>query len=128
MHWNIFLSFSLTATSTTPREISAITDIKPFTELMRGERDAERGLPRTNLWTVRSRGQAGDSVAIHWETIERELMANIDVFRRLAAEGRAILTVVVEGSETRCPPIEIPPSMSFFAGSIGAIVDIDHLQ
>jgi len=128
MHWKIFISFSLKATVTPPREISAMTGIKPFTELIRGERDSARDLPRSNLWTVRSTGQQGDSVAKHWQTIEQELVSKIDIFRRLAAEGSAVLTVVVDGPEARCPPIEIPPSMSFFAGSIGAIVDIDHLQ
>lgn len=128
VNWNVFLSFSLIATVMPPREISAMTGIKPFTELLRGERDAMRDLPRSNLWTVRSTGQQGESVAEHWQTIEQQLVSKVDVFRSLAAEGSAILTIVVKGPEARFPPIEIPPSMSFFAGSIGAIVDIDHLQ
>jgi hypothetical protein len=128
MRSNIFLSFSLRGTATPPSEISAMTGIRPFTELLRGERDAGRDLPRSNLWTVRSTGWQSDSVARHWQTIERKLVAKTDVFRRLAAEGSAVLTIVVEGSDTRCPPIDIPPSMALFAGSIGAVLDIDHLQ
>lgn len=125
---NLFLSFSLIGTSTPPRDISATSGIKPHTELLRGERNTERDLPRSNLWTLRSNGNVGDSVEDHWSTIEKDLLANVDAFRRLATEGKAVITIVIEGNELRCPPIEIPPSMSLFAGSIGAMIDIDHLQ
>jgi hypothetical protein len=124
----LLLSFSLIGTSTHPREISTISRIKPHTELLRGERNAERDLPRTNLWTLRSDPKAGESVGDHWRTIEKDLLSNIDAFRRFAAECRAVMTIVISGEVNRCPPIEIPPSMSFFAGAIGATIDVDHLQ
>lgn len=51
----------------------------------------------------------------------------IDIFRCLAAEGSAILTIVVKGAEARIPLIENPPSMSFFAGSMPGMRPIDRL-
>ncbi|MDQ0009428.1 hypothetical protein J2T07_001605 [Luteibacter jiangsuensis] len=128
MSSKLFISFSLIGTTTHPRDISAVTRIKPYTELLRGERNSERDLPRSNLWTLRSEGGPEQSVESHWNTIEKDLLSNIDAFRRFSAEGRAVITIVVMGDDPRCPSIEIPPSMSLFAGSIGATIDVDHLQ
>jgi hypothetical protein len=123
----MFISFSLRNTSTPPREISAATGVEPSTALLKGERDPVRVLPRANLWSIESTNSPDGSLEACWRTLEPELVPRTDAFRRFASEGSAVLTIAIQGMDGRYPSIMIPPSMSLFAGTIGAVIDIDHL-
>jgi hypothetical protein len=92
-----------------------------------GERDPVRVLPRSNLWSIESIKSPEGFLEACWRTLEPELVPRTDAFRRFASEGSAVLTIAIQGMDGRYPSIMIPPSMSLFAGTIGAVIDIDHL-
>ncbi|URL59851.1 DUF4279 domain-containing protein [Luteibacter flocculans] len=123
----MYISLSLGNTTTPPREISAATGIEPSTALLKGERDPVRVLPRSNLWSIESMKSPQGSLEACWQELEHKLLPRTDIFRHFAAEGSAVLTIAIQGMDGRIPSIMIPPSMSLFAGTIGAVIDIDHL-
>lgn len=120
------LDFQLLGTTVAPKEISRLTGISPDVELNQGERNKERNLPRQNVWSIKSKVQS-EVLAEHWEDLEKTLEQSKEAIKDAAQTGRAVLTVVVSG-EKRLPSIQIPPTMSFFAGFVNAVIDIDHLQ
>lgn len=120
------LDFQLLGTTVAPKEISRLTGISPDVELNQGERNKERNLPRQNVWSIKSKVQS-DVLAEHWEDLEKTLEQSKEAIKDAAQTGRAVLTVVVSG-EKRLPSIQIPPTMSIFAGFVNAVIDIDHLQ
>jgi hypothetical protein len=123
----MYISLSLRDTSTPPCEISTATGVEPSVALLQGERDPVRVLPRSNLWSIESMRSPEGSLEACWRTLEPELVPRTDTFRRFADEGSAVLTIAIRGMDGRYPSIMIPPSMSLFAGTIGAVIDIDHL-
>lgn len=124
----LFISFELAGTSVEPAHITELLQISPDTELARGQRNAALVLPRRSRWAVRSSTNPALDISGHWAEIAPGLVAKRDVLRDLASDGEATLTIVIPGSTTRCPPILIPVAMSAFAGHVGAVIDIDHLQ
>jgi len=120
------LDFQLLGTSVAPREISRRTGITPDTQFARGERNAALDLPRQNVWSIESHVES-DEVSEHWADIEHALQKSREEIRDIAKTGAAKLTLVLPRSE-RLPSLQIPPSMSEFAGFVNAIIDIDHLQ
>ncbi|UOD31546.1 DUF4279 domain-containing protein [Massilia violaceinigra] len=120
------LSFTLWATNVTPKAISAMTGIIPSIEMLKGERDSVKVLPRENLWSLDSSVQS-DEVADHWAELEPKLKGAQHLLKEISETGQAKITVVIGGG-ARIPSIWIPPSMSEFAGFVNAAIDIDHLQ
>lgn len=120
------LDFQLLGTSAVPKEISRRTGINPDTQLMRGERNAALNLPRQSVWSIESHVES-DEVSEHWADLERVLQDSKEEIREIAKTGAAKLTLVLARSE-RLPSLQIPPSMSAFAGFVNAVIDIDQLQ
>lgn len=123
---SIRLDFQLLGTTVSPQEISKITGVTPDTELLRGQRNKERDLPRQNLWSLESHVDSND-VEEHWSSLEKVLNGAKEHFKEIGKTGRTKITIVVQGG-TRLPSIAIPSSMSKFAGFVEAEIDIDHLQ
>lgn len=123
---SIQIDFQLLGTAIPPKEISKALEIIPDTALLRGERNPKIGLPRSNLWSIRSHS-ASDEVSEHWKTLEPALFKAKDRIREIAKTGRAKITIIVEGPG-RLPSLTIPPEMSYFAGYVNSEIDIDHLQ
>ncbi|NHQ88716.1 DUF4279 domain-containing protein [Iodobacter sp. HSC-16F04] len=120
------IDFQLLGTRVLPKEISKKIEIVPDVELMRGERNKERDLPRQNIWSIRSQ-ENSDDVADHWHNLEGILNNSREIIKEIAETGSARLTIIIN-SHHRVPSIIIPSSMSEFAGFINAEIDIDHLQ
>jgi hypothetical protein len=120
------ISFQLLGTAIPPAEISQRTGIIPSVELMRGERNKLRDLPRQNVWALDSQLRS-DEEAEHWGELEGALLSSRDTIKEIAQGGSAKLTIVID-SQHRLPSIMIPPSMAAFAGFVNAVIDIDHLQ
>ena len=120
------IDFNLMGTAVPPKEISKLTGITPDVELMRGERNQERDLPRQSIWSKKSRVQS-EEVSDHWIDLEKILSDSKEIFKKIAQTGKAELTIVVT-SKDRIPSIRIPPEMSEFAGFVRAVIDVDHIQ
>ncbi len=120
------IDFQLLGTKTLPDDITRVTGIVPDTALMRGERNKALDLPRHNIWSFRSHSDSED-VPEHWHELEPALIRAREKIREIAATGAAKFTIVIS-SKDRVPSILIPPTMSSFAGYVGAVIDIDHLQ
>jgi hypothetical protein len=120
------LDFQLLGTTVLPKEISKVTGISPDVALNQGERSKERDLPRQNVWSMKSKVQS-EVLAEHWEELEKALNPSKEALKNAAQTGRAVFKVVVTGGK-RIPSIQIPPTMSTFAGFVNAVIDIDHLQ
>lgn len=120
------IDFQLLGTSVPPKEISSILGMVPDTAFLAGERNPRLGLPRQNLWSVRSRSSSSE-VADHWESLAAALNRVRYEIKAIADTGRARITLVIFNGE-RIPPLTIPPLMAEFAGFVGAEIDIDHLQ
>jgi hypothetical protein len=116
----------LVGTALLPKEISKLTGITPDVELMRGERNKERNLPRQSIWSKKSCAQS-DEVSEHWNNLGMILSDSREIFKQIAQTGKAELTIVVT-SKDRIPSIRIPSEMSEFAGFVGAVIDVDHIQ
>jgi hypothetical protein len=120
------LSFILWATSVPPEIISKRTGITPSIEMLRGERNPDKVLPRQNLWALESSVHS-DELSEHWYELEKVLRNSRAELKAIAQTGQAKFTVVIN-ADYRLPSIIIPPSMSEFAGFLNAMIDIDHLQ
>lgn len=120
------IDFCLMGTTVVPKEISKLTGIEPDVELMRGERDQKRDLPRLNLWSKESCVQS-DDVGDHWNNLEPILGGSREILKTIAKTGKAKLTIVITCTD-RIPSIQIPSEMSAFAGFVGAVIEIDHIQ
>lgn len=120
------IDFQLLGTEIAPKEITKILGVVPEVELLRGERNQARDLPRQNTWAIRSNSES-DELEDHWETLYHLLNKSKEAVRDIARTGRAKFTLIVN-SKDRIPPITIPSSMSEFAGYVDAVIDIDHLQ
>lgn len=118
--------FELLGTKISPKEISQKTGILPSTELMRGERNKLRDLPRENIWSLDSSLQSNE-VAEHWQELEGRLNRSRQAIKEIAKDGTAKITIVIN-SNHRLPSITIPSSMAEFAGFVNSVIDIDHLQ
>lgn len=118
--------FELRGTKISPKEISQKTGISPSTELMRGERNKLRDLPRENIWSLDSSLQSHE-VAEHWQELEGPLNLSRQIIKEIAKDGTAKITIVIN-SNHRLPSIIIPPSTAEFAGFVNSVIDIDHLQ
>lgn len=118
--------FELLGTKISPKEISQKTGILPNTELMRGERNKLRDLPRENIWSLDSSLQSNE-VAEHWQELEGRLNLSRQAIKEIAKDGTAKITIVIN-SNHRLPSITIPSSMAEFAGFVNSVIDIDHLQ
>ncbi|WAB94754.1 MULTISPECIES: DUF4279 domain-containing protein [Pseudomonas] len=126
MDSSLQIDFQLLGTTVSPKDISRIIEIVPDTALLQGERNPTRGLPRQNVWSVRSRSKSSDLVD-HWKSLEAALLKAKEKIRNIARTGKAKITIIVSDGD-RIPPLTIPPAMSEFAGFIKAEIDIDHLQ
>jgi hypothetical protein len=120
------IDFQLLGTKITPKEITKILGVVPEVELLRGERNNAKDLPRQNTWAIRSAAES-DELEDHWESLRPLLNKSRDAVRDIAMTGRAKFTLIID-SKDRVPSITIPPSMSEFAGYINAVIDIDHIQ
>ena len=118
--------FELLGTKISPKEISQKTGILPSTELMRGERNKLRDLPRENIWSLDSSLQSNE-VAEHWQELEGRLNRSRQAIKEIAKDGTAKITIAIN-SNHRLPSITIPSSMAEFAGFVNSVIDIDHLQ
>lgn len=124
MEYNVQIDFQLLDTTISPKDISIIVGIKPEVELAKGERNPKLGLPRVNIWSIRSHAKS-DELADHWLDFASVLEAAKDKIKNVAKTGNAKFTLIVNSSE-RIPPLTIPPEMSKFAGYVDAVIDIDH--
>ena len=79
-----------------------------------------------NKWSVKSTAHS-DDVEYHWDEIKDKIIPKQTKIRELAQIGLIKLKIVSIGKK-RLPPIQIPASMSAFAGYIDTIIEIDHLQ
>lgn len=120
------IDFQLLGTSVAPKEISRIIEIIPDKALLKGERNLKIGLPRHNIWSIRSKSSS-EEIVDHWKTLEDALIKAKEEIREISKTGKARITIIIKGAG-RVPPITIPPEMSEFAGFINAEIDIDHLQ
>lgn len=120
------IDFQLLGTKLAPKEITKILGAVPEVELLRGERNSLKDLPRQNTWAIRSNVES-DEVGDHWESLRPLLSRSRDAIRDIAMTGCAKFTLIID-SKDRVPPITIPSSMSEFAGYINAVIDIDHIQ
>jgi hypothetical protein len=122
----IQIDFQLLGTEVSPAKISEMTGIIPDIEMLRGARNKKLDLPRQNIWAIKSKSDS-DEVADHWNSLSPILQSARSVFKEVSVVGVAKFTLIVNSGE-RIPSIIIPASMSEFAGSIGAVIDIDHIQ
>ena len=126
MDSNFYIDFQILGALTSPKTISKSLGIDADVELLRGERNKERDLPRQNIWSLKSKVNSTD-LEEHWSELETVLADKAELIKSLSEGGNVKLTVVIN-SDGRLPSLIIPVSMSRFAGSIGAIIDIDQLQ
>ncbi len=124
MEYNVQIDFQLLGTTILPKDISEMTGITPEVEFKKGERNEKRGLPRTNIWSIRSHAKS-DELVDHWMDLATTLENSKDAIKDIAKTGTAKFTLIVNSSE-RIPPLMIPPEMSRFAGFVDAVIDIDH--
>lgn len=124
MEYNVQIDFQLLGTTVLPKDISSMIGVTPEIELKKGERNEKLGLPRSNIWSIRSHAKS-DELADHWVYLEATLENSKDAIKDIAKTGTAKFTLIVNSSE-RIPPLTIPSEMSKFAGFINAIIDIDH--
>jgi hypothetical protein len=124
MDYNVQIDFQLLGTTILPKEISRITGIDPEVELIKGERNEKLGLPKLNIWSIRSHAKSNELVD-HWRDLAITLENSKDSIKDIAKTGTAKFTLIVNSSE-RIPSLIIPPEMSSFAGFVGAVIDIDH--
>lgn len=120
------IDFQLLGTTIPPKEISKALEIIPDTALLQGERNPKLGLPKSNIWSIRSNSPSNE-ILEHWRSLEPALVKTKDRIREIAKTGRAKITILI-GGEGRIPSLTIPPEMSEFAGFIRSEIDIDHLQ
>jgi hypothetical protein len=126
MNSEIRLDFQLFGTTVSPAEITRSLGIKPDVQLLRGERDASKNLPRQNIWSLESKVDS-ENVTELWASLNLELSPKVSEIKSIAETGSAVLTIVIK-CKNRIPSIVIPTSMAEFAGAIGATIDIDHIQ
>jgi len=126
MKRHVFISFTLWKTEMAPKEITKQIDIIPDTELLKGERNAERILPRQNIWSFRST-VSSNNISDHWRELEFKLNPAKDKIKYITINGTAKITIVVT-TQGYIPDIIIPFKMSEFMGYIDGIIDVDHLQ
>jgi Domain of unknown function (DUF4279) len=126
MNSEIRLDFQLFGTAVSPAEITRSLGIKPDVQLLRGERDGSKNLPRQNIWSLESKVDS-ENVTEIWASLSLELSPKVSEIKSIAETGSAVLTIVIKCTN-RIPSIVIPTSMAEFAGAIGATIDIDHLQ
>lgn len=120
------IDFQLLGTSSAPKEITLLTGIIPDAQLLKGERNVLKNLPRQNIWAVGSDIDS-DDLEKHWSVLRDKLDPAREIIRDIGETGVPRFTVVI-GSKLRIPPLKILPSMSEFAGFVNAEIDIDHLQ
>lgn len=120
------IDFQLLGTTISPKEISKILEIIPDIALLQGERSPRFGLPKSNIWSIRSKSPS-DEILEHWRSLEPALVKAKDRIREIAKTGRVKITIIIEG-KGRTPSLTIPPEMSEFAGFVRSEIDIDHLQ
>lgn len=120
------LCFELLGTDIPPKEISERIGIAPDVELLRGERNKARDLPRQNIWALESHCKS-EEVDDHWRELEDLLQRSRDPIKEVAKTGIAKLVIVID-SQHRLPAIIISSSMAEFAGFVNALIEIDHLQ
>lgn len=120
------LSFELLGTKIAPKEISRMTGILPSIELLRGEINSSREIPRQNIWAFESKIKSVEIIDL-WEELQAALENSKDKIKDIAKTGRVKFTILIE-SQHRLPSIQIPSSMAAFAGFVDAMIDIDHLQ
>ena len=111
MDYNIQIDFQLLETTILPSEISQKIGFSPEVELVKGERNPKLGLPRTNIWSIRSHAKS-DEVVDHWNDLAKKL--------------ETVKFTLIINSSDRIPSLIIPPEMSSFAGFVGAVIDVDH--
>ncbi|MGQ5525318.1 DUF4279 domain-containing protein [Chitinimonas sp. PSY-7] len=122
----LLVDFQLLGTNVLPSEITKVTGITPNVALMRGERNKSKDLPRQNIWSIQSAIDS-EEVADHWDDLKVKISQQKETIRDIAQTGVVRFTIVIRGG-ARIPSLQIPPEMSTFAGYIGAVIDIDHLQ
>lgn len=123
---NLKIDFQLLGTAVLPKEITSMTGILPDVELIKGERNERLNLPRQNIWSIESRVDS-DAAEDHWNSLSLILNKSREEIKEIAKTGQARLTLVINSGQ-RVPSITIPASMSEFAGFVGAVIDIDHMQ
>ena len=124
MDYNIQIDFQLLETTILPSEISQKIGFSPEVELVKGERNPKLGLPRTNIWSIRSHAKS-DEVVDHWNDLAKKLESSKSTIKEIAATGTVKFTLIINSSD-RIPSLIIPPEMSSFAGFVGAVIDVDH--
>jgi len=124
MEFNVQIDFQLLDTTILPKEITKKIGITPEVEFEKGKRNVKLGLPRVNIWSIRSHASSNE-VEDHWRNLEKSLESSKDAIKEVAKTGMAKFTLIVNSSE-RIPPLMIPPEMSRFAGFVNAVIDIDH--
>lgn len=124
MEHNVQIDFQLLGTTVLPNDISHMTGITPDDEWVKGERNKKLGLPKCNIWSIRSHAKS-DELTEHWLDLSEKLVNSKSVIKDIAETGTVKFTLIVNSSE-RIPPLTIPPEMSEFAGFVGAEIDIDH--
>ncbi|WP_137136883.1 DUF4279 domain-containing protein [Rhizobium sp. FKY42] len=120
----LFVSLSIFENPLDPRAISQRLGISADVEKIKGERNLELVLPRSNLWTIQT-DKNDDDVELHWSKLMKRLAGCTDDFISIAKLGDAKITVVIY-VDGRLPSVIIPVSMSKFASDIGAVIDIDY--
>lgn len=122
----LLVDFQLLDTDVLPADISKLTGITPNLALKRGETNKDKDLPRQNIWSVESTIDSHE-ISDYWDDLKDKLVPKQEIIRNVGKTGTVWISIVIEGG-ARVPSIQIPPEMSAFAGYVGAVIDIDHLQ
>ena len=126
MKRDIQIDFQLLGTELPPSEITRRIGVTPDLALLRGERNPKLDIPRQSIWSLRSTSFS-DRVVDHWHDLEATLCNSKEAIREIGGTGIVKFTIIVT-AENRLPSLIIPSEMSAFAGFVGAVIDIDHLQ
>jgi len=126
MERKIYIDFILWNTKIPPKEITKAIDIIPDIELLRGERNKERNLPRQNIWSLES---TIDSLYIkdHWKELEYKLNPIKNKLKDITKDCTVKMVIVIN-AQGYVPDITIPFEMLKFTGYINGVIDVDQMQ
>ncbi|MCB5205401.1 DUF4279 domain-containing protein [Neorhizobium sp. T786] len=126
MERKLWIDLCLEGNLTPPKEITRILNVTPDKEMLRGERDGSKDLPRSNLWSIYSTGSS-DEVEDHWKSIFGKIEHVWDKFEEISKSGEVMITIIVDATG-RIPSVMIPPQMAAAAAKLNAYIDIDYYQ
>lgn len=126
MDYKLQIVLSLFGSVVSPKTITSMIDVVPFTALDKGERRPELNLPKESIWSVRSDGSLS-TIIDQWRYIRGLFGMKWSNFVEISALSRVRITIVVDAS-ARIPSIIIPPEMAYDAYILNSEIDVDCFQ